>query len=149
MAFFIILVPEMVLCCCKDDKAGCFGRRAALTCSDQYLFELGPEQFMASQPKRFFENPRYSLKRCGQCDNVDVVRERGVIYIWRNLQHDAQGPVACCQNIFPGLYFIFPHPHMWAQAVTHPSTNMVTCCLTSVIRQDLVLSTWYDHIHLT
>ena len=30
---------------------------------------------------------------------------------------------------------------MYSQAVTHPSTNMAQCCLTSVIGQELVLST--------
>ena len=32
---------------------------------------------------------------------------------------------------------------MYSQAVTHPSTNMAQCCLTSVIRRELVFSTWY------
>ena len=32
---------------------------------------------------------------------------------------------------------------MYSQAVTHPSTNMTQCCLTSVIRRELVFSTWY------
>ena len=31
----------------------------------------------------------------------------------------------------------------YSQAVTHPSTNSVQCYLTSVIRQELVFSTWY------
>jgi len=30
---------------------------------------------------------------------------------------------------------------MYSQAVTHPSTNMAQCCLTSVIGRELVLST--------
>ena len=30
---------------------------------------------------------------------------------------------------------------MYSQAVTHPSTNMAQCCLTSVIRRELVFST--------
>ncbi|ESO94760.1 hypothetical protein LOTGIDRAFT_117775 [Lottia gigantea] len=30
-----------------------------------------------------------------------------------------------------------------SQAVTHPSTNRARRCLTSVIGQELVLSTWY------
>ena len=32
---------------------------------------------------------------------------------------------------------------MYSQVVTHPSTNMTRCCLTSVIRRERVLSTWY------
>ena len=32
---------------------------------------------------------------------------------------------------------------MYSQAVTHPSTNMAQCCLTSVIGRELVHSTWY------
>ena len=32
---------------------------------------------------------------------------------------------------------------MYSQAVTHPSTNTTQCCLTSVIRRELVFSTWY------
>ena len=32
---------------------------------------------------------------------------------------------------------------MYSQAVTHPSTNMAQCCLTSVIGRELVFSTWY------
>ena len=31
----------------------------------------------------------------------------------------------------------------YSQAVTHPSTNSALCCLTSVIRRELVFSTWY------
>ena len=31
----------------------------------------------------------------------------------------------------------------YSQAVTHPSTNLAQCCLTSVIRRELVYSTWY------
>ena len=34
------------------------------------------------------------------------------------------------------------------QAVTHPSTNTAQCCLTSVIRRELVFSTWYGRIQL-
>ena len=30
---------------------------------------------------------------------------------------------------------------MYSQVVTHPSTNIAQCCLTSVIRQELVFST--------
>ena len=32
---------------------------------------------------------------------------------------------------------------VYFQAVTHPSTNTTRCCLTSVIKRELVLSTWY------
>ena len=32
---------------------------------------------------------------------------------------------------------------VYSQAVTHPSTNTTQCCLTSVIKRELVLSTWY------
>ena len=35
----------------------------------------------------------------------------------------------------------------YSQAVTHPSTNLAQCCLTSVIRRELVLSTWYGRRH--
>lgn len=31
----------------------------------------------------------------------------------------------------------------YSQAVTHPSTNRARRCLTSVIRRELVCSTWY------
>jgi len=37
----------------------------------------------------------------------------------------------------------------YSQAVTHPSTNLAQCCLTSVIGRELVLSTWYGRRHLT
>ena len=36
---------------------------------------------------------------------------------------------------------------MYSQAVTHPSTNTTQCCLTSVIRRELVFSTWYGPRH--
>ena len=36
----------------------------------------------------------------------------------------------------------------YSQAVTHPSTNSAQCCLTTVIRQELVYSTWYGRRHL-
>ena len=36
----------------------------------------------------------------------------------------------------------------YSQAVTHPSTNLAQCCLTSVIGQELVLSTWYGCRHV-
>ena len=35
------------------------------------------------------------------------------------------------------------HQAKYSQAVTHPSTNLAQCCLTSVIRRELVCSTWY------
>ena len=35
----------------------------------------------------------------------------------------------------------------YSQAVTHPSTNLAQCCLTSVIGRELVLSTWYGRRH--
>ena len=31
----------------------------------------------------------------------------------------------------------------YSQAVTHPSTNLAQCCLTSVIGRELVCSAWY------
>ena len=36
----------------------------------------------------------------------------------------------------------------YSQAVTHPSTNSAQSCLTAVIRQELVYSTWYGRRHL-
>ena len=36
----------------------------------------------------------------------------------------------------------------YSQAVTHPSTNLAQCCLTSVIRRELVCSTRYGRRHL-
>jgi len=33
------------------------------------------------------------------------------------------------------------------QVVTHPSTNSAQCCLTAVIGQELVFSTWYGRRH--
>ena len=36
----------------------------------------------------------------------------------------------------------------YSQAVTHPSTNLAQCCLTSVIGRELVCSTWYGRRHL-
>ncbi len=36
----------------------------------------------------------------------------------------------------------------YSQAVTHPSTNQARRCLTSVIRREPVLSTWYGRKHL-
>ena len=38
---------------------------------------------------------------------------------------------------------------VYSQAVTHPSTNTAQCCLTSVIRRELVLSTWYGRRQYT
>ena len=35
----------------------------------------------------------------------------------------------------------------YSQAVTHPSTNSAQCCLTAVIRRELVYSTWYGCRH--
>ena len=43
------------------------------------------------------------------------------------------------QNVYSTVY---------SQAVTHPSTNTAQCCLTSVIRRELVFSTWYGRRHL-
>ena len=34
-----------------------------------------------------------------------------------------------------------------SQAVSHPSTNLAQCCLTSVIRRELVFSAWYGRCH--
>ena len=36
----------------------------------------------------------------------------------------------------------------YSQAVTHPSTNLAQCCLTSVIGRELVCSTWYGRRHV-
>ena len=36
---------------------------------------------------------------------------------------------------------------VYSQAVTHPSTNTTRCCLTSVIKRELVLSIWYGRRH--
>ena len=36
----------------------------------------------------------------------------------------------------------------YSQAVTHPSTNSAQSCLTTVIRRELVHSTWYGSRHL-
>ena len=36
-----------------------------------------------------------------------------------------------------------------SQAVTHPSTNQTQCCLTSVIRRELVFSTWYGRCQVS
>ena len=35
------------------------------------------------------------------------------------------------------------YSNLYSQAVTHPSTNTAQPCLTSVIRRELVFSTWY------
>ena len=40
------------------------------------------------------------------------------------------------ENMYQNVYST-----MYSQAVTHPSTNMAQCCLTSVIRRELVFST--------
>ena len=37
----------------------------------------------------------------------------------------------------------------YSQVVTYPSTNSARCCLTSVIRRELVFSTWYGRRHYT
>ena len=57
-----------------------------------------------------------------------------------------------CNFIF-FLIFIFKkvlaYDTKYSQAVTHPSTNLAQCCLTSVIGRELVLSTWYGRRHWT
>ena len=45
-----------------------------------------------------------------------------------------------CQKVYSIVY---------SQAVTHPSTNTTQCCLTSVIRRELVFSTWYGRRQVT
>ena len=37
----------------------------------------------------------------------------------------------------------------YSQAVTHPSTNSAQSCLTTVIRRELVHSTWYGSRHIS
>ena len=44
---------------------------------------------------------------------------------------------------------MFAYDTKYSQAVTHPSTNLAQCCLTSVIGRELVLSTWYGRRHLS
>ena len=55
-------------------------------------------------------------------------------------------PVTLVTKVFPHLrqnvYNI-----VYSQAVTHPSTNTTRCCLTSVIKRELVLSIWYGRRH--
>ena len=53
---------------------------------------------------------------------------------WRTLQHLRLRSLKPMQSYKLNRY---------SQAVTHPSTNMAQCCLTSVIRRELVFSTWY------
>ena len=42
---------------------------------------------------------------------------------------------------------VYAYSTKYSQAVTHPSTNLAQCCLTSVIRRELVCSTWYGRRH--
>ena len=47
-----------------------------------------------------------------------------------------------------GVFKIKAYSTEYSQAVTHPSTNSAQCYLTSVIRRELVCSTWYGCRHL-
>ena len=47
------------------------------------------------------------------------------------------------RKILSGKHKSDAYSTKYSQAVTHPSTNLAQCCLTSVIRRELVLSTWY------
>ena len=56
-------------------------------------------------------------------------------------EHDYQLMSFC---LLPVSHFLKNvYSTMYSQAVTHPSTNIAQCCLTSVIRRELVFSTWY------
>ena len=52
-------------------------------------------------------------------------------------------------EIFPMQRVKKAYSTKYSQAVTHPSTNLAQCCLTSVIGRELVLSTWYGRRHRT
>ena len=53
----------------------------------------------------------------------------------RGNQHN-QGKVEQCRKIFQSTYSESDTSHTWpkSQEVTHPSTNIADCCLSSVIR---------------
>jgi len=57
-----------------------------------------------------------------------------VLFPWKSFFRTDDSPLKPKQNVYNTMY---------SQAVTHPSTNMAQCCLTSVIRRELVFSTWY------
>ena len=73
---------------------------------------------------------------------------------WKESHFAPSIPEHCQSWNFSQNWFRLPHlaacekklldcSTMYSQAVTHPSTNMAQCCLTSVIGRELVFSTWY------
>ena len=72
----------------------------------------------------------------GQCDSKTLVQITGIIsrrYSASKIRLETI-QFCCSKSVYSTMY---------SQAVTHPSTNMAQCCLTSVIRRELVFSTWY------
>ena len=63
-----------------------------------------------------------------------VIPKSLVLFPWKSFFWTDDSPLKPKQNVYSTMY---------SQAVTHPSTNMAQCCLTSVIRRELVFSTWY------
>ena len=71
----------------------------------------------------------------------------GIGGVGQHKRHTLQIPVfwGVQQHPPPHSKLNFACDIMYSQVVTHPSTNMTQCCLTSVIRRERVLSTWYGH----
>ena len=68
----------------------------------------------------------------------------GIGGVGQHKRHTLQIPVFwVVQQHPPHSKLNFACDIMYSQVVTHPSTNMTQCCLTSVIRRERVLSTWY------
>ena len=70
----------------------------------------------------------------------------GIGGVGQHKRHTLQIPVFwVVQEHPPQSKLNFACDIMYSQVVTHPSTNMTQCCLTSVIGRERVLSTWYGH----
>ena len=95
-------------------------------------------------------HPSTNLARC--CLTSVIWREL-VCSTWYGRRHWWWGKITysnrksyklICRNIEKDLAY----STKYSQAVTHPSTNLARCCLTSVIWRELVCSTWYGRRHL-
>ena len=85
-----------------------------------------------------------------QCCLTSVIRRELVLSTWYGRRHELANLFSeqkNCVRLRLRFAKLYAYDTKYSQAVTHPSTNLAQCCLTAVIRRELVLSTWYGRRH--
>ena len=91
-----------------------------------------------------------------QCCLTSVIGRELVLSTWYGRRHRIHSLLGTQRKMFLLSVYLMPliqaqqnvYNIAYSQAVTHPSTNLAQCCLTSVIRRELVRSAWYGRRQL-